>query len=339
MRSLKAKRLPYSFSQNESENIFNIFESNMKLSTIALSLLSIVSTLSVTSAKLGGAKKAGKKLDQKNIRDLLSIDDASIECLNETSKLESYFIDVLAAFLLAGSKNKRFCQKGDGIMLCDAKTYRFNTMDGIEFKYEDFQARCEDSDGLYREIDTSLSEGELIKNLPTCWHPICGDQEYEMIAAFKTIVFSSTEFGVSDDRFSPKYCDERADAKFFVRYKEGETKVMTCEDLSYYQEVGKFPMWVSKDPCEKNWSPVNEFPSAPEVCPTTCKVETCIEEENTEWVKDIDTGSTRTCKWLESLSDEKKRKMCSRKHYRIGGKYPVPSARSACPKTCKGFDM
>lgn len=316
----------------------------MKLSIIALSILSLASSLSVTSAKLGGTKKVEKKLDQNKIRDLLSLDEASIECLNDTSVLYDrdggrYFMDVLAAFLLAaGPKNKRFCQKGDGRMLCDAKTYKFNTMDGKEFQYEDFQARCTAFDGIYKEIDTSLNEIDWIKNLPTCWHPTCGDQEYEMIAAFKSIVFSYAPLGVTNDSFSPKFCDERPDAKFFVKYKGNETKKITCADLSYYQKVGKFPMWVTKDPCEKNWSPVNEFPSAPEVCPTTCKVQTCIEEENTEWVKDIDTRSTRTCKWLESASDDKKRKMCSREHYRISGKFPVPSARSACPKTCEGFD-
>lgn len=317
----------------------------MKLSTIALSILSLASSLSVTSAKLGGTKKVEKKLDQTKIRDLLSLDEASIECLNDTSAIydqERYFMDVLAAFIFESrakdGPTKRFCQKGDGRMLCDAKTYKFNTMDGKEFTYEEFQSRCAAFDGIYREIDTSLNEIDWIKNLPTCWHPTCGDQEYEMIAAFKSIVFSYAQFGVTNDSFSPKYCDERADAKFFVKYKGDETKEMTCEDLSYYQKVGKFPMWVTKDPCEKNWSPVNEFPSASEVCPTSCKVQTCIEEEDTEWVKDIDTRSTRTCKWLESVSDDKKRKMCSREHYRIGGKYPVPSARSACPKTCEGFD-
>ena len=160
-------------------------------------------------------------------------------------------------------------------------------------------------------------------------------------------------------------CDERGTDEFFIKFKSPTKKddgdsygydneniikamTMTCSRLSNMMAKNiPFPPWMeNKHPCDKKWSPLDQLRPARIVCPVTCRRSYCKKEDpgrvflkKKPTLKNVGSVNqqTRTCAWLKEQNWAKRVLFCQRRFYREEGFPAIPSAYSACPKTCKWF--
>ena len=246
------------------------------------------------------------------------------------------------------SLDQPFCNAVDSTVLVDGVATKCDvrrlSRDIIDF--DSMKSICESDDvgGEFIEFDMLVSESwqdsspkREIKHIPMCVDRSACPIDIETVSLDVKIC---DDFGSLPTVVRSDGCDEVADDNFFVKVREGEPVVMTCEELSEMTRNNMFPAWMSnKHPCEKTWSPAGQPGTARTVCPVTCKQEMCADEDPERvFLKEISTPTTKTCRWLSNQDSTKQKKLCGRIYYRKEGFPSIPSAYSACPDTCSQFD-
>lgn len=269
-------------------------------------------------------------------RNMLSLSPEVLECLQKTREVynDDAFAPYASTIKINGenaifnlSKTQPFCQEDEGFLYCDARR-----LPKAYINVQGLKEACDSYGGIFGEVDIKMSNDEFIKHFPVCFSPVC-DADYKIESVVDSWAYDNSpylSYAIPFSKISPKACDERGFDKFFIKYnKNVEAVTGTCSQLA--NMVDK-PAWMSKHPCDRKWSPPGEPAIASVVCPVTCKTDICGEEPATEFLKS--KQEVKTCEWLSTQSEEKKKKLCSREHNRRQGFPSVPSAYSACPTTC-----
>ena len=268
---------------------------------------------------------------------MLSLSPEVLECLQRTREI--YNDDAFAPYasMINGeerifnlSRTQPFCQEDEGFVYCDARRLPKTAVD-----VQGLKEACDSYGGVFGEVDVKMSNDETIKHFPVCFSSAC-DANFKKEGVVDLWAYDSSpylNYAIPFSKISPIACDERAFDNFFIKYdKDGEAVTGTCSQLA--NMVDK-PAWMPKHPCDKKWSPPGEPAIASVVCPVTCKADICEEEPATEFFKS--EQQSKTCEWLRSQSEGKKKILCSRKHNRREGFPSTPSAYSACPVACGTF--
>lgn len=230
----------------------------------------------------------------------------------------------------------------DGVVTCDAR-HLSNTI----INFDNIKSACESDEigGKFFEFDIMFNRFGLDDSIPPQFQiiahvPLCVDTNVCMNGREEILLEVKTweRFGNLPKVSRSDGCDEIANKEFFIKMRNGQPQLMTCQELSQRTMANNFPRWISRNPCEKKWSPEGLPAPASAVCPVTCKQEICNEVPERVFLKDIVTSNTKTCKWLVQQNVAKQQKMCRRRYYRKEGFPSIPSAYSACPETCSNFD-
>ena len=275
-------------------------------------------------------------VEAKSERNMLELGPDAQECLEKTEEIYDQRDFAPYTSTIYGderifnlSRRQPFCQEDEGLVYCDARRLPKTVVD-----VQGLKEACGSNGGIFDEVDVKLFDKEIIKHFPVCFSSVC-DVGFEKTAVVAVWAFNDAYYGVAETRNSPKACDERGFDKFFIKYgKDGKAITGTCSQLA--KMVDK-PAWMSKHPCDKKWSPLGQPAIASVVCPVTCKTDVCGEDPMTEFFKSEGEKRNKTCGWLSTQIEEKKKKLCSREHNRREGFPSTPSAYSACPVTCEPF--
>jgi hypothetical protein len=327
--------------------------------TIFLQLLLLLWRPSITNGTLLRSSKyiAGPGLDEDvNFRNLLSLTKDAGDCVNSAYDiLRNETLELSQLYNLLLGENtvwkqpmelpfSREDETFDGIVKADTRRLPQNTIN-----FDEMKEKCESKveGGKFLEFNVLIpkefsmdpsetpSTPTLIKNVPMCIDSALCTNRLETIALE---VWIWNDINRMPTVLKASGCDEVGDDQFFVKIKEGEPFIMTCEALSEMNRTRKYPKWMAKHPCEKKWTPSGMPGTARTVCPVTCKQEQCnVNDPDRIFLEDKTTSTTRTCRWLASQKRKKQKLFCKRKHYRKEGFPSIPSAYSACRDTCSIF--
>lgn len=293
-------------------------------------------------------------------RNLLSLSEEGRRCLRTTNDLHakpelSQLKDLTTgpSRIWAQRLTEPVCapfEKGEQAF-CDVR--RIFSTDIIDFDL--MKSNCEGLGGEFVEFDARFRENtypytqdvEDLQKITIKRIPVCLDKTMCPSAAESAILVSwiwPDSYGIARVRRSDG-CDEKADDRFFIKYtKKGERKTMTCGELSNMIVKDRMPLWMSKDPCEKSWSPDGDPAPAKYVCPVTCRQDICKEDPQREFIhvdpKYPSLTSVKTCDWLSNQQWKPKKFACRNRFFREEKEFPfspTPSAYSACPETCEHF--